>query len=577
MPPPSARPSAISAQVRERSEQAAAEAERAGRRAEAGRMFLEIGAYEAATRCFYAAGELDNALHSVLRISKAAAHYADAAVLAIRLAVAVDRVDFDFDQFIARFLGTPPADDNQAEAFYEVAGLYERQGFAENACEVLRVLLEARPGFRDARPRYEKLSAARRGSNADFARVVDEDLAFREASQERVSWAGRALDADGGFPELPELPDRPSRSRASIAPPQRRPSSQPPPSGRSSPVPSSRARSLPPPAEVEPSRARSREAPTLAAPSPAPPTPAAAPATAGPILHAIANVFEIPAGFIVADRYRIERQLGVGGMAAVYRARDLELDETIAIKLVSSAAGDPSLLSRFKQELALCRKVTHPNVIRLYDIGTHGDVRFITMELLSGHDLSDVLAESRELTRDLDYLAQVCDALQAVHDQGVVHRDMKPENVFITQEGVAKLMDFGIAKRRSAEGNLTQRGFIAGTPAYMAPEQIQDFGSATHLADLYSIGVIAYLMFTGVLPFESEQATAILIKHLNEQPEAPSVHEPTIPDELEFIILQLLEKQPERRIQSCAELAKDLRALRERLIRQRASRPQRRG
>ena len=261
-------------------------------------------------------------------------------------------------------------------------------------------------------------------------------------------------------------------------------------------------------------------------------------------------------------------------MAIVYRAHDRELDETIALKLFTHTTGDPALLSRFKQELALCRQITHPNVVRLYDIGSHNEVRFFTMELLSGVDLATQIDQGRDLVRDLGYLVQLCEGLQCVHEKGVVHRDLKPENVFVTHEDVVKLMDFGIAKRRKSEGNLTMDGFSAGTPAFMAPEQINNFASVTHLSDLYSLGVIAYRLFTGVLPFESESPMAVLVKHINEAPAPPSTHEPSIPDELEYVIMQLLEKDPRRRVQSCRELARDLAELRSRLMASRRSRPQ---
>jgi serine/threonine protein kinase len=173
--------------------------------------------------------------------------------------------------------------------------------------------------------------------------------------------------------------------------------------------------------------------------------------------------------------------------------------------------------------------------------------------------------EGRDLIRDLGYLVQVCRGLQCVHERGVVHRDLKPENLFVTDDGIVKLMDFGIAKRQSTQGNLTVQGFSAGTPAYMSPEQIENFAATTHLSDIYSLGVIAYRLFTGELPFENENPMAVLMKHLKELPRPPSEIDPSIPDELEYMILQLLEKQPSSRIQSCAEIASDLENLRGRL------------
>jgi serine/threonine-protein kinase len=254
-------------------------------------------------------------------------------------------------------------------------------------------------------------------------------------------------------------------------------------------------------------------------------------------------------------------------MAAVYRALDLDLEETIALKVFAPTGNDDTQLGRFKQELAVARKLNHTNIVRLYDLGTHGHASFISMELLEGADLGQILDESRDLLRDLGYLVQALEGLEFAHEKGVVHRDLKPENLFVTTAGVVKIMDFGIAKQQT-NTKLTQAGYSAGTPAYMAPEQVNDFRSANHLSDLYSMGIIAYRMFTGVLPFAHESTMAILMKQLRDAPIPPSSHNPSIPDELEFMILQLLEKDPARRIQSCRELADDLNALRARITAQ---------
>lgn len=287
----------------------------------------------------------------------------------------------------------------------------------------------------------------------------------------------------------------------------------------------------------------------------------------------------LPQGFIVAGRYRIEARLGTGGMAAVYRAVDMERGETVAIKLASSAA-DPELLSRFEQELALCQKISHDNVIRLFEVGSHGasssdELCFVTMELLVGSSLFDLLGDSRDLVRDLGYLIQICQAMHCVHKEGLVHRDVKPENIFVTSAGRVKLMDFGLAKRRGTSSGRTQTGFALGTPAYMAPEQVRDSAAATHLSDLYSIGVMAYQMFTGVLPFISDSVEPLLLKQLKEVPKPPSFHDRGIPEGLDYLILQLLEKEPARRVQSCRDLAEDLDALRRRLMAARNAPPSR--
>jgi serine/threonine protein kinase len=177
-------------------------------------------------------------------------------------------------------------------------------------------------------------------------------------------------------------------------------------------------------------------------------------------------------GSVIAERYEILKMLGEGGMGAVYKARDHELDRLVALKVIRpELAGHPSILQRFKQELILARKVTHRNVIRIYDLGVAQGLRFITMEFIEGQDLSSLL-EERKFTPEetVKILGQVCDALEAAHAEGVVHRDLKPQNIMIESGGRVVVMDFGLARSMEATG-LTQAGALMGTPAYMSPEQ----------------------------------------------------------------------------------------------------------
>jgi serine/threonine protein kinase len=177
------------------------------------------------------------------------------------------------------------------------------------------------------------------------------------------------------------------------------------------------------------------------------------------------------------------------------------------------------------------------------------------MEFLNGQDLGKLL-EAGPLTVDqgIDLLVQACQALQVVHDRGVVHRDVKPDNFFLTDEAVLKVMDFGIAKRANASKGLTRAGSMAGTPHYIAPEQTSDFGGVTHLADLYALGCIGYKIFTGTVPFDGDDVMPILMAHLSQAPTPPRQRNPAIPPDLETILLQLLAKRPEQRIQSCRDL-----------------------
>ena len=265
-------------------------------------------------------------------------------------------------------------------------------------------------------------------------------------------------------------------------------------------------------------------------------------------------------GVDIAGRYRIVGELGRGAMAIVYHAHDLELGDEVALKVFQLAGDDE--LGRFREELRLSRRIQHENVIRLYDIGVQGGQRYISMELLEGCPLSDRLGKPLSLAEGIGYLAQACAGLQAAHDLGVVHRDVKPDNLFVTEGGLLKVMDFGIAKQEATGGTLA--GTILGTPQYMSPEQISGSGDVTPAADLYALGVIAYEIFTGTLPFDHDEVLPLLMMHTMEDPEPPSARSPGMSGTLEAIILRLLAKDPAARPASCAELARELDVLRPR-------------
>ncbi len=515
----------------------AAKLEREGSFEEAARQYLAAGEFIAAARCFDRLQAPNESLRALLRVPVEAPEYKQVCQRVVTLAAAIDLVDFDLDHFLSRFLRGSVTSKEDGQALMNLSELYERHGFLENAREALARVAAAWPNDANVKRKLERLDYAMRGSAKQFERAVREDEVFRRVGRE----APPPADSSESFPSLPELPPIAPRNKRAVTldavEPQR----------------------ISPPRSVAAAQATIAKPPAARPPSPAIARPAAR-AGAG----AIPNVFDVPAGFVVADRYRVVRCVGRGGMAAVYEVLDDQTEENIALKLFAPTGNDDTQLGRFKQELAVARKLNHNNIVRLYDIGTHGHASFLTMELLEGMDLADLLEQSRDLIRDLGYLAQALEGLQCAHERGVVHRDLKPENIFVTNAGVVKIMDFGIAKQQT-RGNLTQAGYSAGTPAYMAPEQASDFRSATHLADLYSVGVIAYRMFTGELPFQHDNPVALLMKHMRDPPAPPSSVDPSIPDELEFMIMQLLEKDPARRIQSCRELADDLVALRNRL------------
>ena len=283
--------------------------------------------------------------------------------------------------------------------------------------------------------------------------------------------------------------------------------------------------------------------------------PADTPASPGVMLPTFAS------GTIVADRYRVEAEIGRGGMATVYRAHDLELAEDVALKVFRPGPHDEEGIARFRRELKVSRRLVHPNVTRLYDIGLHDGQRYISMELLVGQSLDQLEGSPWPVRPALDCLIQVADGLQAAHEAGVIHRDIKPGNLFLTGEGVAKIMDFGIARERAVPG-VTQAGMVVGTPEYLSPEQIRGTG-ATETSDLYALGVVAYEMFTGRKPFVHEDLMPLLQMHLLQDPMPPVQHRPGLPEGVQAMILRLMRKQPSERFPSARALGEALTALRD--------------
>ncbi|MFT3836250.1 MAG: protein kinase [Myxococcaceae bacterium] len=249
------------------------------------------------------------------------------------------------------------------------------------------------------------------------------------------------------------------------------------------------------------------------------------------------------AGEMFASRYKVEALVGEGGSAGVFKAIDQELGEPVALKIFRTTTQKESdaLINRFKLELSLSRLLVHPNIVRLFDLGVHGSWRYLTMELLEGADLGARMTRREHkpigLVDGLKYLEQICLALHFIHERGVIHRDIKPQNLFITNDGVVKLMDFGIAKRQQTRG-VTITGMIAGTPEYISPEQISAFSSVSHKTDLYALGGTAYTLFTGAPPFTHPELMGLLLAQSTEIPKPPSTRNPQIPPELDQVILE---------------------------------------
>lgn len=259
------------------------------------------------------------------------------------------------------------------------------------------------------------------------------------------------------------------------------------------------------------------------------------------------------------SRYQILKELGRGGMGVVFQAYDKQLKEQVAIKVLSPLlSSDPDALERLKREVSSARRITHPNVIRIHDISELNGLHFISMESFDGVSLKEYIKKTGTLSlmQAFNIASQICDGLEAAHRQGVIHRDLKSQNIIIAAGNQIKIIDFGLARAGNLEG-LTATGLIMGTPEYMAPEQVAG-KSVDERADIYSLGIILYEMFTGRVPFTGDSAIAVGFKQLKEDPPKPGDINPQLPPDVENVILRALQKNPLSRFLSVAELKSNL-------------------
>jgi serine/threonine-protein kinase len=269
-------------------------------------------------------------------------------------------------------------------------------------------------------------------------------------------------------------------------------------------------------------------------------------------------------------RYEILGELGQGAMGIVYKARDPLIDRVVAIKTINLGLAldeKEEYEGRFYQEAKAAGRLNHPNIVTIYDVGRSGDVAYIAMEFLEGRELRDILNDHQALPVEqvLDITAQVALGLAYAHEHEIVHRDVKPSNIMVVRDGHVKITDFGIARMASSAVR-TQTGMVLGSPKYMSPEQVM--GRTTdQRSDIFSLGVMLYEMLTSQAPFTGENVNAIMYQTLNTVPPPPSTLNPDVPDMLNFIVAKALAKNLDDRYQNARELAADLRACRDSVLR----------
>jgi HAMP domain-containing protein/predicted Ser/Thr protein kinase len=271
-------------------------------------------------------------------------------------------------------------------------------------------------------------------------------------------------------------------------------------------------------------------------------------------------------GSVFANRYEVKEILGAGGMGVVYRAFDRELGEPVAIKTLrpDTVADDPVALERFKQEIRLARRIAHRNVVRTYDLGEVNGIYYLTMEYVEGTSLKQLIQSRGRLPVPVSLTVgkQLCRALEVAHEQGVIHRDIKPQNIVVEANGFLKVMDFGIARLANPPKGkgLTEQGMAIGTPDYMSPEQLSGL-ELDPRSDLYSAGVVIFESITGRVPFEADTPWSLIAQHLEQEPPDPRSVNPDVPEPLAKAVLKAMAKDRENRYQTAGEMYEALAAI----------------
>jgi serine/threonine-protein kinase len=267
-------------------------------------------------------------------------------------------------------------------------------------------------------------------------------------------------------------------------------------------------------------------------------------------------------GDVIADRYELEELCGSGGMSSVFRARDLQLDRSVAIKILHERyVDDPEYVERFRREARAVARLSHPNIVTVIDRGEDEGRQYIVFEHVDGENLKELVVRSGRLPvrRAVELALSVADGLSFAHEHGLVHRDVKPQNVLLSREGDVKVTDFGIARSLDVEHGVTQTGTVLGTGEYLAPEQASG-KPVSPATDVYSLGVVLWELLVGDVPFSGENFVAVALRHVNEPPPSLRQLRPDVPPRLAAAVERALAKDPAQRFSSMAVLASELRA-----------------
>src|SRR5262245_31032619 len=267
-------------------------------------------------------------------------------------------------------------------------------------------------------------------------------------------------------------------------------------------------------------------------------------------------------GDVIADRYELEELCGSGGMSSVFRARDVQLDRRVAIKILHERyVDDPEYVERFRREARAVARLSHPNIVTVIDRGEDEARQYIVFEHVDGENLKELVGRTGRLPvrRAVELALSVADGLSFAHEHGLVHRDVKPQNVLLSHEGDVKVTDFGIARSLDVEHGVTQTGTVLGTGEYLAPEQASG-KPVSPATDVYSLGVVLWELLVGDVPFSGENFVAVALRHVNEPPPSLSRLRPDVPPRLAAAVERALAKDPAQRFPSMAGLASELRA-----------------